>query len=481
MIKNERQYRITKAQAAKFADALGKVPSHGRVDPLLAELEANALRSQMNELQQQLEEYETLRSGKLGVISVESFDELPQALVQSRIAMGLSQKELAGRLGMKEQQLQRYESTDYQSASMARLREVVEALGITIREEVFLPTKSASIPVLFDRLKSAGIDRDFVLRRVLPPAISERVMCKSPVPTDVEIQQAATTVGRVFGWDTDELFGAQPLQLQTEAAGIARFKLPTGADERRVSAYTVYANYLALLVLQATPDLEPKRIPTDAEECHDAIISKFGAVTFESILSFLWELGVPVLPLDDRGAFHGAFWRVDSRNIVVLKQRTMSNARWANDCLHETFHAGQEQDEPQRTIIEESETSPERRDSEEEQEATMFAGDVMLEGRAEELAQMCVHAAGGRVERLKAAVSMVADTEDVDVGALANCMAFRLSLQDVNWWGAATNLQSSDGNPWEIARDWLVARLELDRLNDPDRQILLQALTTTEE
>ena len=481
MIKNERQYRITKAQAAKFADALGDVPSREGVDPLLAELEANALRSQMNELQHQLEEYETLRSGKCGVISVESFDELPQALVQSRIAMGLSQKELAERLGMKEQQLQRYESTDYQSASMARLREVVEALGVTVREEVFLPPKSASVPALFDRLNSAGIDRDFVLRRVLPPAIAERVICKSPVPTDVEIQQAATTVGRVFGWGTDELFGTQPLRLRTEAAGIARFKLPAGADERKVSAYTVYAHYLALLVLQATPDLEQKRIPTDAEECRETIVSKYGTVTFENILSFLWELGVPVLPLNDSGAFHGAFWRVDGRSIVVLKQRTMSNARWANDCLHEAYHAGQEPDEPQRTIIEASETSPERRDSEEEQEATMFAGDVMLDGRAEELAQMCVHAAGGRVERLKAAVSMVADNEDVEVGALANFMAFRLSFQDVNWWGAATNLQSSDRNPWEIARDWLVERLELDRLNDADRQILLQALTTTEE
>ena len=76
---------------------------------------------------------------------------------------------------------------------------------------------------------------------------------------------------------------------------------------------------------------------------------------------------------------------------------------------------------------------------------------------------------------------MVADSEDVELAALANYMAFRLSLQDVNWWGAATNLQSSDRNPWEIARDWLVTRLELDRLNDTDRQIFLHALTTAEE
>ena len=46
---------------------------------------------------------------------VDSFDELPQALVKARIALRLSQKDLADRLGMKEQRIQRYESTDYQS------------------------------------------------------------------------------------------------------------------------------------------------------------------------------------------------------------------------------------------------------------------------------------------------------------------------------------------------------------------------------
>ena len=82
------------------------------------------------------------------------FDELPQALVRRKIAMGLSQKDLADRLGMKEQQLQRYEATDYQSASMARLREIVDALGVSVREEVFLPTKPASASALLIVLRT---------------------------------------------------------------------------------------------------------------------------------------------------------------------------------------------------------------------------------------------------------------------------------------------------------------------------------------
>ncbi len=480
MIKNERQYRITKTQADKFARALRELPSRPSNDPLMRELEAGALTSQLDELRQQLQDYDQLRSGQRGVITVESFDELPRALIQVRIAAGLSQKELANRLGLKEQQVQRYEATDYQSASLTRLREVVNALRVKVREEIFLPFHSVTATAFFDRLASAGVERDFVLARILPPALAQRLASQASRPSQPDVRAAATTVGRVFHWNADEVLGTGQLTLDSEATGIARFKLPARANERKLSAYTVYAHYLALLILQATPTLKPKPIATDAVECRGALFSAFGSTTFENVLNYLWGLGVPVLPLTDTGAFHGACWRADGRNVIVLKQRTMSLARWTNDALHELFHAGQEPNEKVRSVIEQSEMSPERRDSEEEQEATMFAGDVMLDCRAEELAQMCVQAAGGCVERLKSVVPVIAESEQVEVGALANYMAFRLSLQDVNWWGAATNLQCAEANPWEIARDLLVRRLELDRLNDVDRQILLQSLMPSE-
>ena len=72
------------------------------------------------------------------MLTYASFDELPKALVQARIARGWTQKDLADRLGLNEQKIQDYEATDYQRASLARLREVVRALEIEIREEVKL-------------------------------------------------------------------------------------------------------------------------------------------------------------------------------------------------------------------------------------------------------------------------------------------------------------------------------------------------------
>ena len=50
-------------------------------------------------------------------------------LIRARIAQGLSQKSLAGRLGLKEQQIQRYEASEYASASLARIRSVAEVWG----------------------------------------------------------------------------------------------------------------------------------------------------------------------------------------------------------------------------------------------------------------------------------------------------------------------------------------------------------------
>jgi hypothetical protein len=48
----------------------------------------------------------------------------------------------------------------------------------------------------------------------------------------------------------------------------------------------------------------------------------------------------------------------------------------------------------------------------------------------------------------------------------------------VNWWGAATNLQPKDKDPWLLARDWVLPKLDLSRLDQVERDLLTQALTT---
>jgi ribosome-binding protein aMBF1 (putative translation factor) len=164
MIKNKREYRITKAQATKFEQALSQLSSPtgegSQLHPLVQKAQRDAVQSQLAELREELEEYELLRSGRCSVLSLDSLEELPKALIRARIAAGLTQRELAERLGLKEQQIQRYEATEYASADLARVNEVARALGVRVREDVFLNTPQQLSEELLDRL------RDVVQRTV---------------------------------------------------------------------------------------------------------------------------------------------------------------------------------------------------------------------------------------------------------------------------------------------------------------------------
>jgi transcriptional regulator with XRE-family HTH domain len=47
-----------------------------------------------------------------------------------RIAKGVSQTELARRLGVSKQVISRYEESDYQTVAISRLQEILDAIGI---------------------------------------------------------------------------------------------------------------------------------------------------------------------------------------------------------------------------------------------------------------------------------------------------------------------------------------------------------------
>jgi ribosome-binding protein aMBF1 (putative translation factor) len=132
MIRNQRQYKITKAQVAKFEQVLQtfdeRPPKSASVHPRLVQAQREAMASQLESLQAELKEYERLQRKKPSSLKLELVAELPETLIRARISAGLSQRELAERLGLKEQQIQRYEATNYETASLRRVMEVARAL-----------------------------------------------------------------------------------------------------------------------------------------------------------------------------------------------------------------------------------------------------------------------------------------------------------------------------------------------------------------
>jgi ribosome-binding protein aMBF1 (putative translation factor) len=140
VIANERQYRITRRWLERFQQARAAVDEErGDLHPRARQAFRDQYDSQIEELRAQLAEYEALRDGRIAVLELSSLAELPEALIRARIASGLTQKELAERLGLREQQVQRYEATRYAGANLARLQAVADALGLDIQERVIIP------------------------------------------------------------------------------------------------------------------------------------------------------------------------------------------------------------------------------------------------------------------------------------------------------------------------------------------------------
>ncbi|MEO8326927.1 MAG: helix-turn-helix transcriptional regulator [Nitrospirota bacterium] len=139
MIKNEKQLKIMRKNIRKFESALDGLINESKFSKdLKLTMQIDALKSDLSKFKGEVREFERLRSGAVKEISANSFHELPNVIIKARIARDLTQKELALKLGMREQQIQRYETNNFASASFSVMERIVEALDITIEEKASL-------------------------------------------------------------------------------------------------------------------------------------------------------------------------------------------------------------------------------------------------------------------------------------------------------------------------------------------------------
>lgn len=129
MISNEKQYRTTKKLHKEFMEQLLKLQQNQSND-LLNEMHINALQAKVDDFEKEIAEYEALKKGVQKQTSTNDLKGIGEILIKARIANNWSQKQLAQLLGMEEQQIQRYEANQYQSASLPTLQTISKVLGI---------------------------------------------------------------------------------------------------------------------------------------------------------------------------------------------------------------------------------------------------------------------------------------------------------------------------------------------------------------
>ena len=257
MIKNERQYRITRAQADRFSEALRSLETEAvhqpALHPRLLSVQKEALQSQLSDLRAEIREYEALKAGNFALERLKGISELPALLIKGRIASGLSQRDLADRLGLKEQQIQRYEATDYASASFTRIGEVVSALGVQVDEELLAIEGTISLEHVLDRVSALGLTPEFIRKRLLPRrGLNSTPADESQPGGSVIARTAAETMAKVFHWSPEQMLAGGGLASGTGTCrcsiqGCRQRKPPTSHCIHRVCPLPRASLYSSLL------------------------------------------------------------------------------------------------------------------------------------------------------------------------------------------------------------------------------------------
>lgn len=137
MIRNEKEYREAVERIGQEKDRLARQEAELKAMGL-APAEVKRALDPMRSFHQQLEEevasYERLKRGEFD--EIENLRGLGQLLVSLRIARGLTQRQLAEKLGVHETQVSRDERNEYHGITLERAAKILEALGVEVRSRV---------------------------------------------------------------------------------------------------------------------------------------------------------------------------------------------------------------------------------------------------------------------------------------------------------------------------------------------------------
>jgi HTH-type transcriptional regulator/antitoxin HigA len=128
MIKSDAQRERTVAQIEGFKRALAKASEEkpGRRSAAIR----GSYEGMIRQLEEELHEYDQLKAGEVKVPNIERLDQIAPFVAKIRIAKGISQTELARRLGVSKQVVSRYEENDYQTVAVGRLQEILDVIGV---------------------------------------------------------------------------------------------------------------------------------------------------------------------------------------------------------------------------------------------------------------------------------------------------------------------------------------------------------------
>lgn len=129
MIKNDLQHRVAKSALKKFQATL-EIHDESMKDQKAWVKQAHraTIIGEIQKLENSIDEYERLKKGEIPTPTLDVIADIPEMLIKRRISLGWTQEDLAKKLGVRAQQVQNDEATNYETASLARLMKTAEIL-----------------------------------------------------------------------------------------------------------------------------------------------------------------------------------------------------------------------------------------------------------------------------------------------------------------------------------------------------------------
>jgi len=158
MIRNEKEYQEAVRRLQEERERLGA--HRARLEEMgLASAEVgralDPLRSFHEQLVEEVESYERLKRGEFD--ELRNLHGLGRTLVALRIALGITQRELATRLGVHESQVSRDERNEYHAVTVERASRVLDALGVDLRSAFERPVVAhVTVEALGERASATG-------------------------------------------------------------------------------------------------------------------------------------------------------------------------------------------------------------------------------------------------------------------------------------------------------------------------------------
>jgi ribosome-binding protein aMBF1 (putative translation factor) len=137
MIRNEAEYQEASKrlddEAQRLEQHRARLKETGLNDEEIKRV-IDPLSSFHLQLREEVEAYERLKRGEFA--ELDNLRGLGHLLITSRIAQGLTQRELARRLGVHETQISRDERNEYFGITLERAAKILDALSVRLRTQV---------------------------------------------------------------------------------------------------------------------------------------------------------------------------------------------------------------------------------------------------------------------------------------------------------------------------------------------------------